>query len=87
MIVVVEVEGPTRLYATARTEAERQRLVGWIEASAAREAAVNGALSDEAAHGGRERGEGWARELRGDPGGVVRAVEELLADRLRPDRA
>jgi hypothetical protein len=80
VLVVVEVEAPTRITSTATTRAEWDRLAAWIEQSRERDEAVRWALLDRDLRGGVERGDEWRRSLRGDPGGVVAGIEQLLAD-------
>jgi hypothetical protein len=77
-IVVVEVEGPTRVTSTATTGSEWDRLAAWIEQSPERDEAVRWAILDRDLRGGAERGAAWRGELLGDGGGVVAGIERLL---------
>jgi hypothetical protein len=81
LIVIVEVEGPTRLLTTANTTGEEQRLDGWIHLSAAREQAVEAALRDR----GRARRQlDWVEQLRRDGGGIHDVVEKLFFRPITP---
>lgn len=83
IVVVFEVEAPTRITSTAGHH-DRLRLDSWIEESEARSAAVAWAAADRERMGGPAREAAWLRELRGDPGGVVEALEAVLRGDYRP---
>jgi len=67
VVIVVEVEGPTRILHTASSDADLDALNHWIRSTRVREAAVGFAGLDRQGHGGRERGERWDAVLRCEP--------------------
>lgn len=80
LIVVLEVEGVTRLLSTANGLADEERLAAWLGASPGREQAVAWALLDRDESGGAERQERWSATLAADSGGLVAAAQELLRE-------
>ena len=79
VVVVFEVEGPTRLISTAQPS-EDSRVDDWIATSRPREVAVAAALADRWLSGGAARGRAWTAALSLRPG-IVEAVERLLDER------
>jgi hypothetical protein len=79
LVIVIEREAPTRLIELAATDAERAALEAWIDASAPRLAAVISAVEDRRRQGGAHRGFAWMAALRRNGGGIVEAVEALVA--------
>lgn len=78
LIIVVEKEGPSRLFTTHTGEADLAALRGWIEQSEERRALVAMALLDSAATGGPGRGLAWVLALAAENPGIVGVVERLL---------
>lgn len=81
LVVVIEREGPTRVFANAGSEADLMALESWIYDSEPRRTIVDAALEDRAETGGAGRGRRWARTLAAEGGGVVDALERLLEAR------
>lgn len=79
IVIVVEREGPTRVFSTASTDAEEAALAAWIDASPFRLILIDAALRDRATTGGATRGRRWARVLQRENPGVVGVVERLIA--------
>jgi hypothetical protein len=59
LVAIVEYEGITRLFSTARNDAEEVVLDAWIGASWPRQLGVAALLEDRTARGGIARQEGW----------------------------
>jgi hypothetical protein len=76
VIVVLEVEGPTRIVAAADGEPERRALLRWVESSPARGQVLAAALLDGALED--ERRDAWTRALAHESGGVAALVVDLL---------
>lgn len=77
LVVILEYEAPTRIYANASGE-DLKALEVWIGENEARRVVVAAALADRAATGGPDRGLAWVRALAAEDGGIVSAVERLL---------
>lgn len=84
LVVVVEREGPTRLFTTLTGESDVAALEAWIGESEPRQVLVAAALRDRASTGGSRRGLAWARSLARTPGGIMGLIERLAEGKSAP---
>lgn len=76
VLILVEVEGPTRVSSIATSEADRDRLADWIASEPSRADLLRAALEESARYG--DRATQWPDALLRDGDGVVGAIERLL---------
>lgn len=81
LVAVFEVEGPTRLWHTAASDADLDALEAWLAAGSERRTAVAALLEDRDRTGRIARGVAWEAELcAAAPRETVAALTELVLE-------
>jgi hypothetical protein len=80
LVIVLEVEAPTRLVPIVFSEGDEHALGRWLEASPLRTEIAAVAAVERDAGGGARRQDEWTRTLGADGGGIGSAVERLLEE-------
>jgi hypothetical protein len=80
-LFVVEVEAPTRVVHVADGQADFERLALWYLQRPERASLLGLAFQEAGVLDGTARGRAWSKELGREPGGIVDALERLLAGR------
>lgn len=83
LVAVIEVEGPTRAWHTATSDADLDALFAWIESSPARSVAVAALVEDRVRTGKVARGVRWEEHLQAespDTRATIAALSETVLE-------